>query len=115
MHKDVQPGQTGPEENTFRVGNGTGVFGLGSPRAMECGDARDVLAKLASIPLEPPTGRLVAFFLDFDDLGKLLRWVAENASLRIQFCAQMLGEFLDLLQFLNHILRQHSFAHVGYV
>jgi hypothetical protein len=29
--------ETGPESNTFRVGNGTGVFGLGSPRAVEWG------------------------------------------------------------------------------
>ncbi len=33
----IQPGQTGPQSDIFRVGNGTGVFGLGSPRAMEFG------------------------------------------------------------------------------
>jgi hypothetical protein len=37
VHTHVQPGETGPESDTFRVGNGTGVFGLGSPRAMEFG------------------------------------------------------------------------------
>ncbi len=37
VHKTIQPGETGPEANVFRVGNGTGVFGLGSPRAMEFG------------------------------------------------------------------------------
>jgi hypothetical protein len=36
-HTITQPGETGPEANTFRVGNGTGVFGLGSPRVMEWG------------------------------------------------------------------------------
>jgi hypothetical protein len=30
-------GLPGPPTDTFRVGNGTGVFGLGSPRAMEWG------------------------------------------------------------------------------
>jgi hypothetical protein len=34
-HTHTQPGETGPESNVFRVGNGTGVFGLGAPRAME--------------------------------------------------------------------------------
>ena len=33
----MQPGQTGPQSNTFRVGNGTGVFALGAPRAIEWG------------------------------------------------------------------------------
>jgi hypothetical protein len=33
----IQPLQTGPQSDIFRVGNGTGVFGLGSPRAMEFG------------------------------------------------------------------------------
>jgi hypothetical protein len=33
----IQPLQTGPQSDIFRVGNGTGVFGLGSPRAMEWG------------------------------------------------------------------------------
>ncbi len=37
VHTHVQPGETGPESDTFRVGNGTGVFGLGSPRAIEWG------------------------------------------------------------------------------
>ncbi len=37
IHKQIQPGETGPESDVFRVGNGTGVFGLGSPRAMEWG------------------------------------------------------------------------------
>jgi hypothetical protein len=37
IHTHIQPGETGPESDTFRVGNGTGVFGLGSPRAMEFG------------------------------------------------------------------------------
>jgi hypothetical protein len=36
-HTITQAGETGPESNTFRVGNGTGVFGLGSPRVMEWG------------------------------------------------------------------------------
>jgi len=36
-HTRVQAGETGPESDTFRVGNGTGVFGLGSPRALEWG------------------------------------------------------------------------------
>lgn len=36
-HTVTQAGETGPEANTFRVGNGTGVFGLGSPRVMEWG------------------------------------------------------------------------------
>jgi hypothetical protein len=36
-HTLVQPGETGPESDTFRVGNGTGVFGLGSPRVVEWG------------------------------------------------------------------------------
>lgn len=36
-HTITQPGETGPESNTFRVGNGTGVFGLGSPRVIEWG------------------------------------------------------------------------------
>ena len=36
-HTRLQPGETGPESDTFRVGNGTGVFGLGSPRALEWG------------------------------------------------------------------------------
>ncbi len=33
----TQPGETGPESNTFRVGNGTGVFSQGSPRTIEWG------------------------------------------------------------------------------
>lgn len=37
VHRTIQPGETGPEADTFRVGNGTGVFGLGSPRAIEFG------------------------------------------------------------------------------
>ncbi|HTS36277.1 MAG TPA: carboxypeptidase regulatory-like domain-containing protein [Candidatus Solibacter sp.] len=37
VHTQIQPGETGPESALFRVGNGTGVFGLGSPRAMEWG------------------------------------------------------------------------------
>ncbi len=37
IHKQIQPGESGPESDVFRVGNGTGVFGLGSPRAMEWG------------------------------------------------------------------------------
>jgi hypothetical protein len=39
VHTHIQPslGETGPESDTFRVGNGTGVFGLGSPRAIEWG------------------------------------------------------------------------------
>ena len=36
-HTRIQPGETGPESDTFRVGNGTGVFGLGSPRVLEWG------------------------------------------------------------------------------
>lgn len=36
-HTIIQAGQTGPESDTFRVGNGTGVFGLGSPRVIEWG------------------------------------------------------------------------------
>jgi len=36
-HTQIQPGETGPESDTFRVGNGTGVFGLGSPRVIEWG------------------------------------------------------------------------------
>ncbi len=36
-HINTAAGQTGPPSDTFRVGNGTGVFGLGSPRAMEFG------------------------------------------------------------------------------
>lgn len=36
-HSHIQPGETGPESDTFRVGNGTGVFGLGSPRVIEWG------------------------------------------------------------------------------
>lgn len=36
-HTTIQAGETGPESNTFRVGNGTGVFGLGSPRVIEWG------------------------------------------------------------------------------
>ena len=36
-HTRIQAGETGPESDTFRVGNGTGVFGLGSPRALEWG------------------------------------------------------------------------------
>lgn len=35
IHTQTQPGETGPESDVFRVGNGTGVFGLGAPRAME--------------------------------------------------------------------------------
>jgi len=37
IHTQTQPGETGPESDVFRVGNGTGVFGLGSPRAIEWG------------------------------------------------------------------------------
>ncbi len=33
----TQPGEFSPEANTFRVGNGTGVFGLGAPRVIEWG------------------------------------------------------------------------------
>jgi hypothetical protein len=33
----TQPGETGPASNTFRVGNGTGVFSQGSPRTIEWG------------------------------------------------------------------------------
>ena len=33
----TRPGETGPESNTFRVGNGTGVFSQGSPRTIEWG------------------------------------------------------------------------------
>jgi len=36
-HTQIQPWETGPESDTFRVGNGTGVFGLGSPRVIEWG------------------------------------------------------------------------------
>ena len=36
-HTRLQAGEAGPESDTFRVGNGTGVFGLGSPRALEWG------------------------------------------------------------------------------
>jgi len=36
-HTRIQAGETGPESDTFRVGNGTGVFGLGSPRVIEWG------------------------------------------------------------------------------
>jgi len=35
IHTQTQAGETGPASDVFRVGNGTGVFGLGSPRAME--------------------------------------------------------------------------------
>lgn len=34
-HTLVQPGETGPESNTFRVGNGSGPFVSGTPRSME--------------------------------------------------------------------------------
>ena len=37
VHTITQSGETAPESNTFRVGNGTGVFGLGSPRVIEWG------------------------------------------------------------------------------
>ena len=37
VHKTVQPGEVGPESDTYRVGDGTGVFGLGSPRVTEWG------------------------------------------------------------------------------
>ncbi|HEV2470966.1 MAG TPA: carboxypeptidase regulatory-like domain-containing protein [Candidatus Sulfotelmatobacter sp.] len=37
VHTMIQPGETGPEANTYRVGVGTGVFGLGSPRVTEFG------------------------------------------------------------------------------
>ena len=37
VHTTIQPGETGPEANTYRVGVGTGVFGLGSPRVTEFG------------------------------------------------------------------------------
>ncbi|HEY6339189.1 MAG TPA: carboxypeptidase regulatory-like domain-containing protein [Candidatus Sulfotelmatobacter sp.] len=37
IHTQTQVGETGPESDVFRVGNGTGVFGLGSPRAIEWG------------------------------------------------------------------------------
>jgi hypothetical protein len=36
-HTRIQAGETGPESDTFRVGKGTGVFGLGSPRVLEWG------------------------------------------------------------------------------
>ena len=36
-HINTALNETGPPSDTFRVGNGTGVFGLGSPRAMEFG------------------------------------------------------------------------------
>jgi hypothetical protein len=36
-HKITQSGETGPESDAFRVGDGTGVFGLASPRVMEFG------------------------------------------------------------------------------
>jgi hypothetical protein len=36
-HTNPLVGQTGPESNLFRVGDGTGVFGMGSPRVMEFG------------------------------------------------------------------------------
>lgn len=37
VHRTIQSGETGPEANTYRVGVGTGVFGLGSPRVTEFG------------------------------------------------------------------------------
>ena len=39
VHTHIQPqlNETGPEANTYRVGVGTGVFGLGSPRVTEFG------------------------------------------------------------------------------
>jgi hypothetical protein len=37
VHTVTQPGELGPEANVFRTGLGTGVFGLGSPRALEWG------------------------------------------------------------------------------
>jgi len=37
VHTLTQPGETAPEANIFRVGAGTGVFGLGAPRVMEFG------------------------------------------------------------------------------
>jgi Carboxypeptidase regulatory-like domain len=37
VHMHTQPGETGPESDTFRVGNGSGIFALGAPRAIEWG------------------------------------------------------------------------------
>jgi Carboxypeptidase regulatory-like domain len=37
IHTTLQPGQTGPQSDTFRVGTGTGVFALGAPRVIEWG------------------------------------------------------------------------------
>ena len=37
VHEYLQTGETAPESNTFRVGNGTGVFSLGAPRSIEWG------------------------------------------------------------------------------
>jgi Carboxypeptidase regulatory-like domain len=37
IHTHTQPGETGPESDTFRVGNGTGVFAQGAPRVIEWG------------------------------------------------------------------------------
>jgi len=37
VHTNPLVGQTGPESNQFRVGDGTGVFGMGSPRVLEFG------------------------------------------------------------------------------
>ncbi|MFZ0417728.1 MAG: carboxypeptidase regulatory-like domain-containing protein [Candidatus Sulfotelmatobacter sp.] len=37
VHTITQPGENAPEANIFRVGAGTGVFGLGAPRVTEFG------------------------------------------------------------------------------
>jgi hypothetical protein len=37
VHTTTQAGELGPESNLYRVGDGTGVFGLASPRVMEFG------------------------------------------------------------------------------
>jgi len=37
VNKLAQAGETSPEANVFRVGDGTGVFGMGSPRVLEFG------------------------------------------------------------------------------
>ena len=50
----IQPGQTGPQSNTFRVGNGTGVFALGAPRVIEWGLKLTFYPDLAPLP-QPPS------------------------------------------------------------
>jgi len=35
VHTLTHPGETGPESNAFRVGNGSGVFNQGTPRTLE--------------------------------------------------------------------------------